>query len=837
MSEPAAHPAWNRRTAGMVALLCATGFLVNLFKLELFFSCDFLFGSVFVMLVLLRYGLGAGVAVSLIVSSCSYLHWNHFGAVAIFSAETLMAGWLHRRRRWNLLTADLLFWCTGGLLLVFLVYHLLLGFSLQGTLVVALKQGVNGVLNTLVAIALDLLARTLIRSERRPPSLRQLLFISVSTLVILPSFAYLYCDLRRMLRQELVGLAAETSRLSEECGNVVAVWLDQNLHTVATLASLAGAPAALPVAPAPGYLDALRTNNPEFLRLGVLNGAGVTVAFSPAILEDGSSGIGVSLADRRFFDLLKKTRRPVLSEVFGGRIGRPGPRVVLAVPILAGDRVSGAAVGVLDTEKLARLLSSIPVRPFMTVTLLDQNRRVVASTRRSLLPREAYALPAGGRLQPVGGGVRQWIADPQQGVSSMLRWNSSLYLKEAAVSPACGWTVVLESSLKPTLEELSRRSMVMLAALAVLLLVIIVLSRRLSTALAGMFRNLEKVTRELPQQLVDGGRINWPGASTREGELLMANFQQMAEVMRQHVAELSLLNRELERRVDERTRALTEANRSLQTEVEERQGAQADLAVKQRELEQINHSLEELISRAVAEIRDKDQVLITQSRQAAMGEMIGNIAHQWRQPLNALGLLLANIKDAYEFHELDSAYLDRAVSEGNRLVRKMSSTINDFRNFFHPDKEAVRFSARKQIRDAVALVESSFGSEQVGILFEPADDLELQGFPNEYSQVLLNLLSNSRDAIVSRGAPRGRIEIVLAERDGRGCVTVTDNGGGIPPESLDRIFEPYYSTKELGTGIGLYMSKMIIERNMHGSIQARNVADGAQFTLLTPLAG
>jgi signal transduction histidine kinase len=274
----------------------------------------------------------------------------------------------------------------------------------------------------------------------------------------------------------------------------------------------------------------------------------------------------------------------------------------------------------------------------------------------------------------------------------------------------------------------------------------------------------------------------------------------------------------------------------LEKEVAERKLAQVDLALKQRELEELNHSLEDLVAEEVAKNREKDQILLIQGRQAAMGEMIGNIAHQWRQPLNALAMLLVNIHDAYRFNELDEAYMDKSFADGNRLVQKMSTTINDFRNFFHPDKERVVFSAEQQLKGTIALVESSFNSANVRIDLQPCCDLKLLGFPNEYSQVLLNLFANAKDAIVLSGATAGRIEISLQEQDGYGCVTVRDNGGGILAENLDRIFEPYFSTKQLGTGIGLYMSKMIIERNMKGKITARNVDGGAEFLILTPLA-
>ncbi|MEI6827475.1 MAG: PAS domain-containing protein [Desulfuromonadales bacterium] len=273
----------------------------------------------------------------------------------------------------------------------------------------------------------------------------------------------------------------------------------------------------------------------------------------------------------------------------------------------------------------------------------------------------------------------------------------------------------------------------------------------------------------------------------------------------------------------------------LECEMAERQRAQEELAVKQLQLEAVNSSLKQRIDDAISELRQKDQVMISQSRQAAMGEMIGNIAHQWRQPLNALAMTLGNITAAYQYDELTAEYLDKTVENGNRLIQKMSSTINDFRNFFIPDKEAVSFSAREQILHAVALVEAGLTSQNIAVHLEAPQDLMLTGFPNEYSQVLLNLFANSRDAIRESGTTAGSITIRLYKRDERGCVAVSDTGGGIPADVLEKMFEPYFSTKEMGTGIGLYMSKMIIERSMNGHIEVHNIEDGAEFIIITPL--
>lgn len=260
------------------------------------------------------------------------------------------------------------------------------------------------------------------------------------------------------------------------------------------------------------------------------------------------------------------------------------------------------------------------------------------------------------------------------------------------------------------------------------------------------------------------------------------------------------------------------------------------LAQKQHLLEQLNQSLQLRVKETVAELRSKDQMLISQGRQAAMGEMIGNIAHQWRQPLNTLSLLLTNIHYAHENDELTNEYMAECIATGNRLIQKMSSTINDFRDFFRPNKVKQPFSAKRQIRLAIEMVAESFVHCRIEITLEIDQDCTLFGFPNEYSQVLLNLLNNARDAITGAKQEQGRIQVTLGVRQGQGVVSVQDNGGGIPEHVLDKIFEPYFSTKPMGTGIGLYMSKMIIEHNMQGRIEARNIVGGSELSVSVPLA-
>jgi len=277
--------------------------------------------------------------------------------------------------------------------------------------------------------------------------------------------------------------------------------------------------------------------------------------------------------------------------------------------------------------------------------------------------------------------------------------------------------------------------------------------------------------------------------------------------------------------------------RSLGTvlDITERKRIEDALRAAEQSLTEINRNLENRVRDEVGKNREKDHLLIQQSRLAAMGEMVHNIAHQWRQPLNTVNLILANIQDAHHYGELDDETMKQAVVDGNRQIQKMSTTIDDFRNFFRPNREKKPFKLSEAVREALSLLDASLRSHRIGVTVEEVDKVAVLGYENEYAQVLLNLLNNAKEAIMAHNSESGLIAIRIERDDGNAKLTIRDNGGGIPQEVMEQVFEPYFSTKKMGTGIGLYMSKMIIEKNMGGSIVAANTAGGAEFAVSCPL--
>jgi PAS domain S-box-containing protein len=233
------------------------------------------------------------------------------------------------------------------------------------------------------------------------------------------------------------------------------------------------------------------------------------------------------------------------------------------------------------------------------------------------------------------------------------------------------------------------------------------------------------------------------------------------------------------------------------------------------------------------ELRLRDRTLMQQSRQVALGEMISSIAHHWRQPLNAVGLIIQELAFASENSSLTTDHLKESVDNAMRIIHSLSQTLNDFRNFFIPDKGMSCFEVNRVIAGTISFVEESFKQERIAIDVKSSNNPFIEGYQQEYSQVLLNILLNARDTLLERRNGGARITVCSFSEEGKAVVTITDNGGGIKTEIMERIFEPYFTTKDQckRTGVGLFMAKSVIENHMGGSLTARNVEGGAEFRI------
>lgn len=257
------------------------------------------------------------------------------------------------------------------------------------------------------------------------------------------------------------------------------------------------------------------------------------------------------------------------------------------------------------------------------------------------------------------------------------------------------------------------------------------------------------------------------------------------------------------------------------------------LEKKSTELLLLNKELEVRVENAILKSKQKDHLMAQQGKLASMGEMIGNIAHQWRQPLNALGLLLQKQQIFFDRGLLTSEKLKESIDKGTLLINKMSSTIDDFRDFFKPNKEKTDFDVKEVIDDTLELIGATLYNNNISLILDITEGVNIHGYKNEFSQVILNLINNAKDILCEEEKSQGKITISSSVRADTVNICISDNGGGIKEEIIGHIFEPYFTTKEegKGTGIGLYMSKMIIEDNMGGVLSVANHDKGAVFTI------
>ena len=275
---------------------------------------------------------------------------------------------------------------------------------------------------------------------------------------------------------------------------------------------------------------------------------------------------------------------------------------------------------------------------------------------------------------------------------------------------------------------------------------------------------------------------------------------------------------------------------AITRDITKRKLAEEALAEKRYQLEELNRTLEQRINESVAEIRQKDQMLILQNRMASMGEMLSNIAHQWRQPLNNIGLIIQTLLCNYELGLLTETEMKIQVDKAMETIQFMSRTIDDFRYFSHLEQEKEGFLVNDVVKTTIDFVYATFRHHDIAVCFEAGEPVVALGYPNQYSQVILNILNNARDVLVERNVTAPRINITAYNDHDQAIITVHDNGGGIDEAIHPRIFDPFFTSKEpgKGTGIGLYMSKVIIEQNMSGSVSARNVDGGARFSIKLP---
>jgi len=284
---------------------------------------------------------------------------------------------------------------------------------------------------------------------------------------------------------------------------------------------------------------------------------------------------------------------------------------------------------------------------------------------------------------------------------------------------------------------------------------------------------------------------------------------------------------ELKKRLEKKEIELEELNKDLENRV----------SLQTKKLQELNKTLEQRVNEEIEKNEEKQKLLFWQSRMASLGQMLANIAHQWRQPLTELNLTLFNMNKSFKNNNKEKT--DELYLESKILIKTMSSTIEDFTNFFNPQKDKKSFEIKEAVQEALIILKKIISDIKVEV--NVANNFKVVGVLNELSQVIINLIQNSKDAYLFNNIEKKIITINLSEEKISNKLyaklQIKDNAGGIDKENLDKIFDPYFTTKHKsqGTGLGLFMSKMIIEKSLEGELSHKNFEDGSLFIILIPL--
>ena len=281
-------------------------------------------------------------------------------------------------------------------------------------------------------------------------------------------------------------------------------------------------------------------------------------------------------------------------------------------------------------------------------------------------------------------------------------------------------------------------------------------------------------------------------------------------------------------RLKEKDKELQNLNKNLEHEVEK----------KTKELKILNSELEQRVKEEVEKNREKEKMLFKQARMIQLGEMLGNIAHQWRQPLSAITASAGGMKLGKEMGTMsDEEFIlfhDTIIKNSKHL----SQTINDFSNFVKQEKRHEEIILQDKINETINIVSASLQNNNIKIITEISEyPIKIELIPDEFTQVIMNIINNAKDALEISHKDDKWIKISLSKKENNALVTIEDNGGGILNEIMPKIFNPYFTTKHQsqGTGLGLYMSYELVRNSLKGNLYAKNTQNGAMLFIEMPL--
>ena len=542
----------------LLILLITAGLAGNYFKFELFLNVDFLFGSIFAMLVLQYFGLGRGVVAAALIASYTYILWSHPYAIIVLTAEVAVVSMLMKRRKMGLVLADTLYWLFVGMPLIFLFYHLVMQLPLGTSYLVMAKQAVNGIVNALIARLIY--SGFNLGKSTELTSYRENIYNLIAFFVLCPTLIMLALSSRSDFARTDQFIRVSLMQESQQVALIVNTWLENRTSIIVNLATMA---AIMPPEQLQPRLDQARAADVNFLRIGMRSNDSVVMAYSPLIDDFGKPNVGKKFAERPYIPKLSQTLKPMLAEVVMARINSPTPAAIMLTPILKNGEFSGYINGVLNLDQLETLILGSANKTDLLYTLIDQKGVVITSNHSDQTVMKPFAYGNGITIQ-ADDDLNQYNPKLDPNTPAIERWEKSHYRALMTIGDQAEWTLILDQPIAPYQDSLFNEYTNKFLALFVLLLATLGLAEILSRRVAIPLERLNQITHELPVRLaMDGKEIEWPQSRVEETTQLIDNFKQMANSLTDQFQLVKKSNESLERQVEERTIELRESERGL----------------------------------------------------------------------------------------------------------------------------------------------------------------------------------------------------------------------------------------------------------------------------------
>jgi PAS domain S-box-containing protein len=538
------------RNVLLFLVLVACGIAGNYFKFTIFFNIDFVFGSIFALIILQMFGLRLGVIAAAIISSITWALWGHPYAIITMTAEAAAVGVLIRRWKINPVAADIVYWLCFGIFLAYLFSYHALHLPMSSTVIIMLKQSLNGIANALFARIVFLIIEN--RLHQKKFTFREAIFNSVAFFALCTALFIMAVESRAdhervedEIRQTLV-------RRSNQAVTLIGEWIENRFTPVVYLAKQAS---SLPPNRMQPVIEQTLATQPDFLRMGLVDEGAVTVAYAPLIDELGQPNIGKNFADRPYIPTLRQTRKPMLSEVVMGRIGVPKPFVSVLAPVVRNNEYAGYAIGVLNFDRMSAFISVAAGGGDALFSVLDRNGNIIVTNRSG--QKTMTPLSRGpGELVKLDDRIAQWVPPVPPNSSVVDRWSKSFYVIHAAIGNQEEWSLVLEQPIAPFQKALYDVYSLRFVVVFCLLLVFLAIAEMFSRRLASSIEQLNTASTDLPAKLLSGETMTWQDSVVLETSRLTVNFRDMEQALRQKFQELEAARSSLEAHVAERTREL-----------------------------------------------------------------------------------------------------------------------------------------------------------------------------------------------------------------------------------------------------------------------------------------